>query len=115
MNLEYTHSVQDPIDEPQRSGKILSKPRIQWLKSNQKVIWTNLDQELSFTITTNLKGPIRQQIGLVWFGFRIFFFFCKNYTGCLIGGIWPGNGKEKKENSDQIDENKKKSMRHQGL
>ena len=43
-------------------GEILGKPSIPWPKGNQKAIWTNLDQELSFILTTNLKGSIRQQI-----------------------------------------------------
>ena len=46
MNMNYTHNVQDPIVERYRPGEILSKPRI------QKAIWTNLDQELSFILTT---------------------------------------------------------------
>ena len=65
MNLDFTHSVQDSIIEWQHPGEILSKPRIQWPKGNQKAIWTNLDQELSFTLTTNLKGPNRQLISLI--------------------------------------------------
>ena len=58
MNLDYTHSIQDPIVERQYPGEFLSKPRTQWPKGNQKTIWTNLDQEFSFILTTNLKSPI---------------------------------------------------------
>ena len=58
MNLDYTQSIQELIVEQQHPGEILSKPRIQWLKGNQKAFWTNLDQELLFTLTTNFKGPI---------------------------------------------------------
>ena len=65
MNLDYTHSVQNSIVEQQCSWEILSKLRTQWPKGNQKAVWTNLDQELSFILTTNLKGPIRQQISVV--------------------------------------------------
>ena len=38
---------------------LMSKPSIQWPKI---ATWTNLDQELSFLLTTGLKGPINQQI-----------------------------------------------------
>ena len=87
--------VRDPIDEWQRSGEILSKPRIQLSKGNQKAIWTNLDQELSFILTTNLKDPIRQQISCS----------CKNiYDVCFE---WFGSVMEKKKRkNDQTDENK---------
>ena len=80
MNLDYTHSVQDPIVKQQRPGEIL---RIQWPTGNQTAIWTNLDQELSFTLPINLKCPIKEQM-----------FFCKIiYDVCF----------------DQIDENKKRA------
>ena len=78
MNQEHPHSVQEPIAERQRPGDIPSKPRIQWLKSNQIATWTNFDQELSLLLTTHLKGPIDQQmisfcrviydVCLEWFG-----------------------------------------------
>ena len=38
MNLDFIHSVQDPIVEQQRPGEILSKLRIQRTKGNQKAI-----------------------------------------------------------------------------
>ena len=42
MNQEYPHSVQGPIVNRQRPVDIPHKPRIQWPKGNQTVIWTNL-------------------------------------------------------------------------
>ena len=76
MNLDDTHSVQDPSVEWQCPREILSQPRIQQPKSNKKSIWTNLDWELKFILTINLKGLIGQQIvffckiiwRLLWFG-----------------------------------------------
>ena len=78
MNQEHPHNVQEPITERQRPGDIPSKPRIQWPKGNHIIKWTNLDQELSFLLTTHLKGPIGQQMTsfcriiydacLEWFG-----------------------------------------------
>ena len=65
MNLDNTHSVQDPIVVQQCPEEILSKSRIQWPNDNQKAIWINLDQELSFILTTNLKGSIKQQISFL--------------------------------------------------
>ena len=62
MNLEYPHSVQEPIAVGQRPGDIASKPRNHWPNGNQTATWTNLDQELSFLLTTHLKGPIDQQM-----------------------------------------------------
>ena len=78
MNQEHPLSVQEPIAELQRPGDFPSKPRIQWPKGNQVATWTNLDQELSFLLTTHLKSPIDQQmisfcsiiydVCLEWFG-----------------------------------------------
>ena len=78
MNQEYPHSVQGPIVERQCPGDIPRKPRIQWPKGNQTAIWKNLDHELSFLLTTHLKGPIDHQLSsfcrviydvcLEWFG-----------------------------------------------
>ena len=78
MNQEYPHSVQGPIVKRQRPGDIPNKPRIQWPKGNQTATWTNLDQELSFLLTTHLKSPIDHQLSsfcrviydvcLEWFG-----------------------------------------------
>ena len=62
MNQEHPHRVQEPITQRQRPGDIPSMPRIQWLKGNQIATWTNLDQELSFLLTTHLKGPIDQHL-----------------------------------------------------
>ena len=45
-----------------------------------KAFWTNLDQELSFSLKTNLKGPIRQQIIL-------FFFLEKLYMRFFLIGL----------------------------
>ena len=74
MNQEHPHSVQDPIAERQRPGDIPSQPKIQWPKSNQIATGTNLDQELSFLITTHLKGPIDKQMT----------YFCRiRYDVCL--------------------------------
>ena len=61
MNLDNTKSIHHSIVDPERPGEILNKPRMQWPKGNQKAIWTNLDQELTFTLTKNLKILIRQQ------------------------------------------------------
>ena len=73
MNQEYPHSIQEPIIEQQHPEDIPSKP-----KGNQTATWTNLDQELSFLLTTHLKGPIDHQLSsfcrviydvcLEWFG-----------------------------------------------
>ena len=78
MNQEYPNSVHVPIAEQQCPGGIPSKPRIQWLNGNQIATWKNLDQELSFLLTTYLEVPIDQQmrsfcriiydVYLEWFG-----------------------------------------------
>ena len=47
MNLDYTLRYQDPTADRQSSGDIPSRPKIQWLKSKQKAIWSNFAQELS--------------------------------------------------------------------
>ena len=62
MNQEYPHSVQGPIVKRQCPGDIPHKPRIQWPKGSQTATWTNLDQELSFLLTTHLEGPIDHQL-----------------------------------------------------
>ena len=62
MNQEYPYRVQVPTAERQHPGDIPSKPRNQRPKGNQTATWTNLEQELSFLLTTHLKGPIDQQI-----------------------------------------------------
>ena len=85
INLDCTHSLQNSIFERYCSGEILSKPKIMEPKVKQKGIWTNLDQELSFTLRTNLKGLIRQQIS-----------FLQNYVRRLLWVSWPSNIKEKK-------------------
>ena len=78
INQEKPHSIQEPIAEQPGPRDIPSKPRIQWPKGNQTTTWTNLDQELSFLLTTHLKGPIDHQLSsfcrvihdvfLEWFG-----------------------------------------------
>ena len=88
MNQEYPHSVQEPIAERQCPGDIPSKPRIQWPKGNQKATRINLNQELSFLLTTHLKGPIDQQVTS----------FCRViYDVCLE---WFGEVTHKKEKNE---------------
>ena len=78
MTQEYPHCVQELIAERQRPVDITSKPRIQCPKGNQTVTRINLNQELSFLLTTHLEGPIYLQMSsfcrviydvcLEWFG-----------------------------------------------
>ena len=80
MNQEYPHSVQGPIVERQRPGDIHCKPKIQWPKGNQTATWTNLDQELSFLLTTHLKGPIDHQLSSFC---RVIYGVCLEWFGAL--------------------------------
>lgn len=102
-NQDYTHSVQDSIVEHQPPGDIPSKPKIQWPKGNQKAVWSNLDEELSFLLSVHLKGPIEKQMGI----------FCKiTYDVCYDRfGIVSGEGKnvEKKPNRRQMKKGKLRS------
>ena len=80
MNLDYTHSVQEPIAERQCPGEIQSKPRIQLPKGNQEATWSNLDQELPFLLKTRLRGPISQQTSLFC---RIVHELCLDWFGAV--------------------------------
>ena len=81
MNQEHPHSVPEAIAERQQPGDIPSKPRIQWPKGNQIATWTNLGQELSFFLTTHLKGPIDQQIASYC---RIIYDICLEWFGVVM-------------------------------
>ena len=82
MNLDYTLSVQDSIVEGQRPGEIINKPRIQWPQGNQKATWTNLDQELSFTVAKN-RVLLDNRSVLLFFCF-VFVFVCLFVCFCLF-------------------------------
>ena len=104
MNQEYPHSIQEPIVELQRPGDIPSKPRIQWPKGNQTATWTNLDQELSFWLTTHLKGPIDHQLSSFC---RIIYDVCLELSGAVTDKKDKTEGK--RPNRRQIQEGKLRS------
>ena len=104
MNQEHSHSVQEPIAERQCPGDISSQPRIQWPKGKQITTWTNLDQGFSFLLTTNLKGPIDQQMTSFC---RIIYDVCLDCFGAVT--LKKDKTEEKQPNRGQIQKGKLRS------
>ena len=104
MNQEHPYSVQEPLAEWQRPGDIPNKPRIQWPKGNQIATWTNLDQELSFLLTTHLKGLIDKQMTSFY---RIIYDVCLEWFRALMNK--KDKTEEKRPNRWQIQKGKLRS------
>ena len=88
-----------PIAERQRPEDIPSKPRIQWPKGNQTATWTNLDQELSFLLTTHLKGPIDHHLSSIC---RVMYDVCLEWFDAVT------DKKIKPKENDRIDDRYRK-------
>ena len=63
-NQDIPHSVPEPIAAPTLPGDIPSKARIRWPKGNESATWLELDEELTTTLKTRLKGPTAKQLSL---------------------------------------------------
>ena len=62
MNPDTPHSVQEPIAARTLPDNAPSKARIRWPRANQRASWSQLEQELSATLTTRLKGSTATQL-----------------------------------------------------